>query len=91
MNANDKPSADAREVAKALDATATALRNLGNGNAGTQMGAIEAFGKAYIEEQQQSHDVTSEQTEALANAITTAGKDIYAGLAKLAEAIQQRD
>jgi hypothetical protein len=64
-----------RELAK----IAHALRDLGNGDAATRMGAIEAHGKAL-------HDATRE----LANAITGAAELIAAALEGVAEALHSR-
>lgn len=79
---NPKPSADAHAVADSLVETAAALRALGNGDAATSMGAIEAFGKAYRETNEENRD-------RIAEAITDAGHDIRNGLIELAKAIRE--
>lgn len=65
------------EIVAAGRAIAGALRDLGNANAATPMGAIEAFGVV--------HD---EAANRIAHAIDAAGENIRDGLFALADAIR---
>ncbi len=63
-------------VAEGLDGIARALRLLGNADAATPMGALEALGKVH-----------EEASVRLAGAVEEAARDIAEGLGAIAEAI----
>jgi hypothetical protein len=86
-------------IAAALVRVASALRDLGNGNAATPMGAIEAYGKRIGEKLDHLNSVIAEVGERLAEAIETSRTDhplqgetlggLEAALNAIAEAIAE--
>lgn len=75
---------DEDDVANGLHAVARAIQWLGNGDAATHMGGLEALGKAHLDIGEQNAGAISD----LAEAVRDAGSEIGEGLKALAAAIR---
>ena len=78
VNFDSEAPAD-ENAAAGLHRIATALRDLGNADAGTPMGAIEAYGAL----------LKNDLVPSIVDAISTHGENIEAGLGDVADAIRE--